>query len=217
VPVLLLSTMAATPGPYLRKVEKQQESRRGLEALSQFLRLRLKSPVENPEDALGWNTVDIIHIDSSGEITEFCKIRCDEFDGYMRKCPDRISSLILLEDLSYEWVEKLGNRFDLEPEFFALHLRGTKNFLTGEFHPCYYPELDYLPSSCWEPHYYSLQIARPYHFPAERKEIKTLRKCVYTPRGAYISDLKNASIQERVSVYAKKDPKGSSKDIGING
>jgi hypothetical protein len=47
--VLLLSAMAAMPGSYLRKVEKQQEYRRGLEALSEFLRLRLKSPVENPK------------------------------------------------------------------------------------------------------------------------------------------------------------------------
>lgn len=204
-------------GPYHNDIKSKKLRRPGLEILDIFMDSERKASIHPALQPVRAFDVNIIHILDSGEVREQGK--CDtrrSFDVAMKAAPDRISTLILVENLSPAAIETLGNAFDLAPEFFALHLQGTQCFSTGEWLPSKYPELELLPSYCKKAPFYSLHFCRPYQFPGGLEEVKTLRKTeTNTPRGVYlVYGLENAAMQERASVYTTTDKNNKSKHIG---
>ncbi|KAH0538895.1 hypothetical protein FGG08_004551 [Glutinoglossum americanum] len=193
--------------PYRRRIKSRLLQSPGLATLDLFMSKGAESPLFL--ERMHKFNIDVIHILRSGEVC--APIRCrtkDKFDTAISSevPPNRISTFILAKDLSHIMIETLGTRFNLAPEYFALHLRGIQPFQTGEWRPLMFPELDLLPSYYLKAPFYSVEIYRSYYFPGGLPEIIELRRSeTNLPRGAYVAEgLENGAVQERASVYQTK-------------
>src|SRR5690348_10730495 len=87
------------------------------------------------------------------------------------------------------WVERLGGRFCLAPEFFAAHLRGVQNYRRGFWSASTVPELELLPSFFKNSPFYTVEFRRVYKFPGGSKDIYRARhKLTNTPRDVQFTD-----------------------------
>ncbi|KAH0538875.1 hypothetical protein FGG08_004531 [Glutinoglossum americanum] len=205
------------PDPYRDKIRARLREAPGLAILDQFM--RLESP---PRFEGGVFDIDVLHILESGELwpppgTRGTCSTPEEFCVAIAEAPpNRIGSFALVDDISPEVIETLGTEFNLRPEFFALHLRGTQCYRSkGRFDSPTYPELEVSPSFLQRAPFYCLEICRPYPFPDGSRGVEEARRSrTNTPRGCLLmKGLENLSMRERVSVYRAETSDG--KQIGI--
>lgn len=78
-----------------------------------------------------------------------------EFDRLLREFdPEKAPSqtLFILEDLSTDWIEYFGSLLDIDPHFFATHLRSSEYDIRNEKQmPQYYLQQDVVGSSRLSP------------------------------------------------------------------
>jgi hypothetical protein len=108
-------------------------------------------------------------------------------------------------------IEVLGNRFELEPEFFANYLEGTELYRMGMVEPLSLraparaPSL--LPDYIKKSPFYAVEYRRPYRIEGGRERVVGLRVAeTSTPRGIkpVHETLCDYFVSEKVSVYKKK-------------
>ena len=157
--------------------------------------------------------IQVTHILKSGQLHPHT-FKCQSTDDLKRAIgpsapADRVSTIILAEDITKNVIEALGSLLSLEPEFFALHLRGHSAYRTGKWSYPTAPALDLLPSYLRDAPFYSMQFRRPSEFSGGLKEIIEICQNpsrTHVPRPARISEaLPVVFLDERVSVYTKRD------------
>src|SRR5437762_1313235 len=137
---------------YRQRVRKQVPKRPGLAILSRFM------DESQPEKVSQNFDIDVIHILESKNEKKKCGDKSQlELAVGLEAPKNRISSFILVEDLSCDVIEALGSIFNLNPEFFALHLQGSQYFRDGKWNPPEVSELIALQSYYQKAPFYSLQ------------------------------------------------------------
>jgi hypothetical protein len=194
--------------PYHAEIKNRLREMPGLAILDQFMQLKPPQGFEG-----GVFSIDVLHVLKSGELSGLVETyrTPEEFHSAIEKAPPgRIGSFALVSDLSSEMIEALGSRFNLCPEFFALHLRETQCFREGKFRRPTCLELDVLPSYFRKAPFYCLEICRSYPFPGGLAEVgKTRASKTNTPRGCYkMRELLNITVRERVSIYETQTSNG---------
>jgi hypothetical protein len=150
--------------------------------------------------------VEVLHISKSGSISDHIRYTDKEkfdFDLESVVPEDRLSSLILVEDLSPDALKSLKHNFKLDLGFLENHMADTQNFKTGKWKKVDSPDIDIYPSLYKHVNFYSLHFTRQYSMPGGADELCKLRKATTnTPRGAYIAHgLLKIAVQEKVSVH----------------
>jgi hypothetical protein len=103
-----------------------------LESLHQFMDPNAKGFAMNLAKRMNHFDIKVVHISASGKPDS--AIHCSTLEGFdevMTEDKERIGTLIIAKGLSRAMIEILGNRFALEPEFFASQLVGTELFRMG--------------------------------------------------------------------------------------
>jgi hypothetical protein len=211
------ATPEITPSEYRdHKVRPKLTHRPWLNILDEFLDPTVDNFGIAQKHRLSHFDVVVIYISISGEVSS--PILCKGANG-VRKFreaistadSDRCGTLVITEDISSAMIEALGTEYDLEPEFFACHLKGTETFRTGRWQsptvrvPVRSPNVldDYIRNAP----FYMAEFRRPYYFEGGHKEIEDIRsKITSTPRGAQIlnTEIPDAFIFEKISVYKKR-------------
>jgi hypothetical protein len=169
---------------YLESVELLARTRTDLDPLVNFI----KRP-------LGFRTKECIeHFDVEfllvgGEQNALDEIRCcseDEFHAAATTASgaSQLGMVVIVEDLSNTVIEVLGKTFELQPEFFASHLRGSDTFWTGKYQPRSLPYQVLPPSRLRNTPYYTIETRRPYYFEGGWDQTHKLRASgTNVPRG----------------------------------
>ena len=154
--------------------------------------------------------IDMLHITKAGSVNLQQKPTTKQaFLSAINnlKDPTILSGLeacvIMVEDLSREVAETLGNLFDLDPVFFANHLRTTQNFEPGQYKTAKTLIMEPVPSYFKTAPFYAVEFRRPYYIPGELKEVIVRRKReTNTPRGCrWTRGVPNLPVDEMCSIY----------------
>lgn len=152
--------------------------------------------------------IKVIHIPKSGAPLSVIKCRSrEEFEAASCEDKERAGALVIAKGLSREMIEALGSRFELEPEFFAQHLKGTELYRTGQQTPeskTRMPNL--LPDYVRRAPFYTAEYRRPFYNESALSNIIQLRRTITTtPRGVHAMhvDLPDVFVAEQISVYKR--------------
>ena len=171
-----ISTVNIHQQTYHQRIKSRRQRQPGLAVLDGFLDAAIQFlPSSNRRSRFD---VTVIHVLNSGTVygPTVCSTKADFDQAVGIGAPaDRISTVILVEDLSYDVVDHLGITYNMPPEVFAVHLRETEAYRTGVYMSPQSPDIEMLPSYIAKAPFYSLRLRRYYHFPGGLKEAQKLR------------------------------------------
>ena len=171
-----VSPPALSQQTYHQRIKSCRQVKPGLALLDSFLDVALHFP--SPLERRSRFDIEVAYVLSSGIVHGPTK--CNNKRAFNQAVgadapTDRISTIILVEDLSYDVIEHLGINYNIPPEFFAIHLVETEAYRTGVYVPPRSPTTTWLLSYIAEAPFYSLRLHRYYHFPGGLKEAQRLR------------------------------------------
>lgn len=202
-----------------QKVTPKLAHRPWLKGLDEFLDPDEKGFENSQKHRLSYFDVQVIHISASGEVGSPIEYNGEngikEFKKAISPADNECcGTLVITEDISLAMIDALGIKYDLEPEFFACHLKGTEIFRTGSWLLPTERLLTRVPNVLGDylrkAPFYTAEFRRPYHIKGGHKEIEDLRsRETSTPRGAQIlnKEIPDTFIFEKISVYKKEGKK----------
>jgi hypothetical protein len=196
---------------YDRVVEPKFKLRPWLENLHQFMDPTSQGFEIDLGHRMTYFDIKVIHISMSGEVDSV--IKCNTPDTFKNAIIDdqrRSGTLVIAKDISRAMIEALGTQYELEPEFFATHLRGTESYRKGHWVS---PTLlararapNLLPDYLRKAPFYTGEFRRPYHIKGGKHEVFRFRASeTCTPRAAQNlqDDLPDIFSMEKISVYKR--------------
>jgi hypothetical protein len=166
----------------------------------------------NLSDRMKHFDIKVINFPKSGRPDSTIKCSTlEDFEAAVGRDKERIGTIIIAKGISRAMIEVLGNRFELEPEFFANHLAGTELYRMGSVEP---PSLraparalSLLPDYIRKGPFYTMEYRRPYQIEGELESVLRLRVTkTSTPRGITLihESFHDYFISEKVLIYKKK-------------
>lgn len=122
-------------GTYYSGVQLKLLERPWLESLQQFMDYKAEGFAMDLVKRMEHFDIKVIHVAKSGKIGAI--IKCSTAEEFGRALvqegdvKERTGTLVVAKGLSRDMIEVLGNRFELEPEFFSSYLAGTELYRMG--------------------------------------------------------------------------------------
>jgi hypothetical protein len=195
-----------------RAVGLKLEQRPWLESLHQFMDPKAQGFAMDLAKRIKHFDIKIINFPKSGKPDSVIKCSTpEEFEAAFGRDKERTGAIVIAKGISRAMIEVLGNRFELEPEFFANYLEGTELYRMGMVEPLSLraparaPSL--LPDYIRKAPFYAVEYRRPYRIEGGRERVLGLRVTeTSTPRGItpVHENLCDYFVSEKVSVYKKK-------------
>lgn len=168
----------AVPGPYEQYVRSLVSDWPHLRIIEDFMSVDLEHTPTPLQNRLFKTDVQIIDIATEAKSHKFVDLEELRYFLKQPRSKNIKARLLLVEDLSAGIIETLGSTFDLDPEFFALHLNGWWRHYQGQWKP-YSAKAGYvahpLPSAITKQEFQHFQFRRAYHWSRER-EIEATRR-----------------------------------------
>jgi hypothetical protein len=201
---------------YRKRVEDNLRRQPSLEILASFLgSSHHLISIDNSKPSIDVKVIRIGIADMAdvGRKPRPCKTE-EDLKQQIREAKDDekgSGTIILVEGLSPEVINILGEEFNVEPEFFANHLEGSPEYRSGSWKAPTSRAPKILPSCYRKAPFFSFSFRRPAFFSGDWGEIVDLRRKTTTPRGVQLHDrvrkgnpLPVMFAMEKASVYRKK-------------
>jgi hypothetical protein len=205
---------------YDRVVGLKLEQRPWLESLYQFMDPKAQGFAIDLAKRIKHFDIKIVNFPKSGKPDSVIKCSTPEdFEAAFGREQERRGAFVIAKGISRAMIEVLGNRFELEPEFFASYLEGTELYRMGKAEqqslraPARAPV--FLPAYIRKAPFYTLEYRRPYRIEGGIDRVIGLRVSeTSTPRGitSVHESFCDYFVSEKVSVYKRKGSDTGKKD-----